>query len=187
MNDDRFSNKSSLEQALLAGIYGPPELKKEERQYYLGQFRERVIKVLTFEQIAEPGTYPEIKEAMAHPRAKRVIISRRASLPSANEYVYLAHKHNLNFTTVDSPEYKGPVGLVVAAEQAVDVKEISIPSRRERLLAAGIPAEVIAATGQVLCKACLDLLQKKAPQEIKNYRRANLLDRLLGHQCPCKK
>mgnify|MGYP000907437740 CR=1 FL=1 len=187
MKDDGLSNKSSLEQALLAGIYGPPELKKEERQYFLGQFRERIIKVLTFEQIAEPGTYPEIREAMAHPLARRLIISRRAILPASNEYLHLARKHNLDFTTVDSPEYKGPIGLVVAAEQAIDAEEITIPSRKDRLLAAGVPLAVIDATGQGLCKACLDLLYKKAPQEIKNYRRANLLDRLLGHQCPCKR
>lgn len=181
------SDKSSLEKALLAGIYGPPELKKEERQYLLGQFRERVIKVLTFEQIAEPGTYPEIKEAMAHPLARRLIISRRAKLPASNEYLHLARQYHLAFTTVDSPEYKGPVGLVVAADQAVDIKEITIPSRKERLLAAGVPLAVIDSTGQGLCKACLDLLAKQAPEEIKNYRRANLLDRLLGHQCPCKR
>ncbi|MDD4657877.1 MAG: YueI family protein [Eubacteriales bacterium] len=187
MKDDGFSNKSSLEQALLAGIYGPPELKKEERQYFLGQFRERVIKVLTFEQIAEPGTYPEIQEAMAHPLARRLIISRRAILAASNEYLHLARKHNLAFTTVDNPEYKGPVGLVVAAEQAVDAKEITIPSRRERLLAAGIPEAVIEATGQRLCKPCLELLKEKAPQEVKNYRRENFVDRLLGNQCPCKR
>jgi len=184
---DNSTDKSSLEKALLAGIYGPPELKKEERRYFLGQFRERVIKVLTFEQVAEPGTYPEIREAMAHPLARRLIISRRAKLPATNEYLQLARKHNLAFTLVDSPEFKGQAGLVVAAAQAVDAKEITIPSRRERLLAAGIPQAVIEATGQGLCKTCLDLLARKAPQEVKNYRKANLIDLLLGYKCPCNR
>lgn len=187
MKDDGLRHKSALEQAVLAGIYGPPELKKEERQYFLGQFRERVIKVLTFEQIAEPGTYPEIREAMVHPLARRLIISRRAILPASNEYLHLAREYNLAYTTVDGPEYKGPVGLVVAADEAVDAKEITILSRRERLLAAGIPEAVVEATGKSLCKSCLELLEKKAPQEVKNYRRENFFDRLLGNQCPCKR
>lgn len=187
MKDDGLGGKSSLEKAVLAGIYGPPELKKAERQYYLGQFRERVIRVLTFEQIAEPDTYPEIREAMAHPLARRLIISRRAILPASNEYLHLARLLDLAFTTVDSPEYKGPVGLVVAADEAADVKEITVPSRRERLLAAGVPEAVIEAVGQSLCKPCLELLTEKAPQEVKNYRKENIIDRLLGTQCPCKK
>ena len=132
MKDDNFSNKSLLERAVLAGIYGPPELKREERRYYLGQFRERVIKVLTLEQIAEPGVYPEIQEAMAHPMARRVLISRRAVLSAAQKYVQLARKYHLEFTIVDSPEYSGPVGLVVAAGSS-GRGEITVPSRRERL------------------------------------------------------
>ena len=184
---DNSTDKSSLEKALLAGIYGPPELKKEERRYFLGQFRERVIKVLTFEQVAEPGTYPEIREAMAHPLARRLIISRRANLSAAKDYVHLARKRQLEFTTVDSPDFKGPVGLVVAAVKAADEEVISIPSRRERLLALGIPQEVIDSPGQNLCKTCMDLLREKAPEEVRNYRRGNFIDRFLGNECPCKK
>ncbi|HOC06475.1 MAG: YueI family protein [Bacillota bacterium] len=186
MKDDNFSNKSLLERAVLAGIYGPPELKREERRYYLGQFRERVIKVLTLEQIAEPGVYPEIQEAMAHPMARRVLISRRAVLSAAQKYVQLARKYHLEFTIVDSPEYSGPVGLVVAAGKAVDAGEITVPSRRERLLALGIPREIVDSPGKTLCKPCLDLLREKAPEEAKRYRRENIIDRFLGHRCPCK-
>jgi uncharacterized protein YueI len=187
MKDDSFSRKSILERAILSGIYGPPELKREERRYYLGQFRERVIKVLTYEQIAEPGVYPEIRDAMAHPLAKKVIISRRANLSAAKDYVHLARKRQLEFTTVDSPDFKGPVGLVVAAVKAADEEVISIPSRRERLLALGIPQEVIDSPGQNLCKTCMDLLREKAPEEVRNYRRGNFIDRFLGNECPCKK
>lgn len=185
MKDEKFGNKSILERAVLAGIYGPPELKREERRYYLGQFRERVIKVLTFEQITEPGIYPEIQEAMAHPLAKKVLISRRAAM-AAKAYVHLARKHHLEFTTVDNPDYIGPVGLVVAAVKAVDEGAITVPSRRERLLALGIPEEIIDSPGQKLCKACMDLLREKAPEEAKRYRRENFIDRFLGNDCPCK-
>lgn len=61
------------------------------------------------------------------------------------------------------------------------------PDRTQRLLAAGVPLEVIEAQGQGLCKACLDLLKEVAPDEARNYRKLSLLDRLQGNNCPCKK
>lgn len=187
MRGNKLTDKSPLEQKILTGIHGPPQLKREERQHLLGQFRERVLKVLTFEQIVEPGTYPEIIAAMTHPKARRLLISRRVDSTAAAKYIRLARKHGLSFATVDLPEFKGPVGLVVAAAEAVDIEDISVPSRTQRLLEAGVPQEIIAARGQGLCKACLELLKEVAPGEEGNYRKLNLLDRLMGNQCPCKK
>lgn len=186
MKNKKGPGKDVLEQTLLIGIHGVPELKREERQRLLGQFRERVIKVLTFKQIAEPGIYAEIKDAVAHPQARRLIISRKADLSGAAKYIRLARRQNMAFTTVDLPEFKGPVGLVVAADEAVDAANIEVADRTERLLAAGVPREVIEARGQTLCKACLDLLQRVAPEEVVNYRKEGVLSRLLGKKCPCK-
>lgn len=183
---NKLSEKSPLEQKILAGIHGAPELKREERQRLLGQFRERVIKVLTFAQIAEPGTYQEITYAIAHPKAKRLIISRKADIAAASEYIRLARKHQLSFTTIDLPEFKGSVGLVVVADEAVDMEEVTVPDRTEHLLGLGIPKEVIDAKGQSLCPACIDLLKKLAPEEVQNYKQVSVLDRLIGKSCPCK-
>lgn len=179
--------KSPLEQTILKGIHGTPQLRREEHKYYLGQFRERVLRVLTFAQIAEPAVYREIEEAVVHPKARRLLISRRADLAGAAKYIRLARDRGLPFATVDLPEYRGPVGLVVVAAEAVDVEEVSVPDRTQRLLAAGVPLEVIEAQGQGLCKACLDLLKEVAPDEARNYRKLSLLDRLQGNNCPCKK
>ena len=41
-----LSKKSRLEQALTIGIDSVPELKKEEKMLYLGEFKERVIRRL---------------------------------------------------------------------------------------------------------------------------------------------
>lgn len=182
---NKLTEKTSLEQKLLTGLYGTPELKREERRHLLGQFRERVIKALTFKQIAEPGTYSEITEAITHPKARRLIISRKANLASAAEYIRLARDYSLSFATVDLPDFKGPVGLVVAADEAVDEEEIFVPSREERMLALGVPQALIDARGQSVCPDCLNLLKQVAPEELSNYRKLSLLDRLLGNKCPC--
>ncbi|MTI93991.1 MAG: DUF1694 domain-containing protein [Firmicutes bacterium] len=181
-----FSSKDPLEQTLLVGMHGTPELKKEERRRFLGQFRERVIKALTFDQISEPGTYPEVEAAIADPAAAKLIISRRADIKAAAEYIRLARQHQLSFTTVDSSDLAGPVGLVVAAESAVDREQVLVPSRVERLEQLGLPRALIDAKGQPVCKKCIQLLREKAPEELSNYRTYNLLDKLSGKKCICE-
>jgi uncharacterized protein YueI len=181
-----FSEKSSLEKTLIAEIYGPPELRRREKQVLLGQFRERVIKALTFEQIVEPGTYPEIQQAMNHPQAKKLIISRKADLAAAADYIKLARQRSLSFSTIDQPDFHGNVGLIVAAQDAVDVADIFVQTRAEKLLMLGIPEEVINSPGQHLCEKCRSLLEQRAPEELVNYPARKWYCVLAG-KCPCQR
>lgn len=181
-----FAQKSALKQVLHTGMHGPFQLRKKERHQHLGQFRERILKALTFEQIEEKGTYPEIGAALRDPRAKRLLISRQADLNAASEYIRLAREHGILFTTVDSPKYSGELGLIVVATEAVDVEDITVPSRREKLLSLGVPPALIDAVGEKICPRCFQLLEERAPGEVINYQRQSLFDRLLGSKCPCK-
>jgi uncharacterized protein YueI len=115
-----MNDKCQLQQILAAGIYGDPELKREERLRYLGEFRERVLKALTFDQIAEPGTYPEIEEALKDKRARKLVVSQKAKLDEAREYIRLARACGLQFTMVNNPDLRGDIGLVVVSDDAVD-------------------------------------------------------------------
>ncbi len=180
-----FSQKSPLEQALQTGLQGTPQLRKKERSLHLGQLRERIIKALTFEQIEEKGTYPEIGKAIQDPKAQRLVISRQADLEAAAEYIRLARKSGIMFATVDSPKYSGELGLVVVAEEAVDVMDISVPSRKQRLLAKGLPEALIDAVGEDICPRCYRFVEEQAPEEKINYRKQSLFDRLLRSYCPC--
>lgn len=121
-----MNKRSELEEIIAKGIQGDPELKKDERRKHLGELRERILKALTFEEIAEPGTYPEIREAIKDKRAKKIVISQRANLDEAREYIQLARQNGLQFTMVDNPEYTGNIGLVVVSDQAVDVENIMV-------------------------------------------------------------
>lgn len=117
-------SKSELEKALERGIYGTPELKKEEKKAYLGNFRERVLKALTKKQIEEPGTYKEILDAIRDPRAKRLVITNDVQLSFAMDYINLAKQNNLEFTLVNGQNFTGDIGLVVVSDTAVDVENI---------------------------------------------------------------
>ncbi len=183
----QWSSKPELEQQLMAGIHGTPELKKEERDRHLGEFKERIIKALTIQQVHEEGTYPEILDAIRHPQARRLIISRQVDLDYARDYIQLARLEGLAFTTVDNPDFKGDVGLIVVSDDAVDEGDIYVPNRKERLLAQGLSESLIDARGEYICGQCIKELKTKAPEELAHYKKLSFIDKLLGKKCtPCE-
>ena len=64
--------QNELEQRLMVGLHGTPELKHSEKMQHLGQFRERIIRLLTKDQVDDSHVYPEIEEALKEPRASRL-------------------------------------------------------------------------------------------------------------------
>ncbi|MFW6034628.1 MAG: DUF1694 domain-containing protein [Halothermotrichaceae bacterium] len=179
--------KPDLEKKVMEGIYGKKELKKEEKNIYLGEFKERVIRYLNCEQVKEQGIYPEILEAVKHPEADKVIIDRNINLKAANDYIKLAIENNLKHKRVHSPELKGDVGLVVVSNNAVSIKNRKVLSREERLKALGISDKLIKNVGAKLCDDCWNLLKEKAPSELINYKKMNWYDKITGTKCICQK
>ncbi|PRX35755.1 uncharacterized protein YueI [Orenia metallireducens] len=176
--------KSDLEQRVSAGINGGFELKKGEKNRFLGEFRERVLKALTFEQVEEPGTYPEVLEAIKNNEAKKLIINRKVDMDRAKDYIRLAREHDLSFKKVDSPDFKGDIGLVVVSDHAVNQSDIIIKDRVTSLKEQGLPIELINATGEKVCEECYQMIKEKAPEELENYRKMNWLDKIIGKKCP---
>ena len=179
-NNDK---KSELEKTVYHGAHGAPELKKDEKNRYLGEFAERVICYLNDKQISEPGLYPEVIEAIKNTDAKKLVISRNVELNQAQEYINLARENGLKFKRVDSPEHKGSISLIVASDKAVKVKDMEIPDRNKKLKKAGIPDNIINGVGEKLCPKCWKLLKENAPEELINYKKITLIERLAGEKC----
>ncbi len=179
-----WSTKSELERTLSTGIMGKPQLRLEERQQFLGELRERVLKFLTIEQVEEEGTYEEILAALNDPRALKLVVNSQADLQAAREYINLASRNGVRFTTVSSPRLKGEVGLVVVAGTAVDEDDVKVFTREEKLLAKGVPLTLIEARGRKICRECYQLLAEKAPEELLNYSQISTFDHLRGLRCP---
>lgn len=177
-----FASKDKLEQYLIQGK-GIEEFKQQEKSLFLGEFRERVIKALTIPQLHEEGTYPEIEEAIKDPRAKKLVINRKADLKKAAEYIRLAKEYNLKFTTVDSENIQNQIGLVVASDQGLDIEDIYVKDRSEKLRELGLPQGIIDNPKGKVCKKCYNEIKRLAPEELKNYRLLSFFDRLLGEKC----
>lgn len=121
-----LSKKSRLEQALRIGFNRVPELKKEEKMLFLGEFRERVIRKLTKNQVTNPTVFPQIKEALKDKRTLRMLINGDLSFKFTDKYIKLAKEVGKPVTTIHDSQLKGDTGLVVISDQAIDNENIDI-------------------------------------------------------------
>ncbi|AGB42330.1 hypothetical protein Halha_2456 [Halobacteroides halobius DSM 5150] len=177
-------NKSNLEQQVAAGMHGGLELKKGEKNRFLGEFRERVLIALTYNQVKAGKGYQQVKDNIKDPEATKLIVNREVDQKSAKEYIRLAREANLSFKRVDSPDFTGDIALIVVSDHAVNKEDVSIRDKEKYLLEQGIPKELIDAQGDKVCADCYQLVKEKAPQELDNYQQFSWLDKLLGAECP---
>ncbi|GAB6181648.1 hypothetical protein JCM14036_29670 [Desulfotomaculum defluvii] len=177
-------NKNEIEKTISAGLNGPPEIKKAEKNRYLGQFRERVMKMLTKGQVSQPATYPEIAEALRDPRSFKLIINGDIPDVFTVKYQKLTKQLGKSYSLVNDPEFTGETGLIVVSKKAVDVPEIDVPDREVRLKGLGIPQELINLAGKKLCPRCYAMIIKVAPEEAINYQVISWFDSLMGERCP---
>lgn len=179
-----YSGKSEMERTLQAGLQGAPRLKPEEVSHYLGEFRERVLRVLTKSQVGESILYPEIEEAVKHPKAKLMVLQGGQMEQAVAKYQKLAEANGISVTYRRDEEFTGEIGLVVASGDAVDIQEVDVEYRQERLLQKGLTEQLIRAAGQAVCKDCYARIREAAPEELEHYRQMNPLSRLFGEKCP---
>jgi uncharacterized protein YueI len=121
-----MKDNSSVEERLIVGIHGTPELKRSEKVQYLGEFRERVLKILTKDQVDDSIIYPEIEEALKDPLASRLLLNGDLDYDFRAKYIKLARKYAKPYTVVNDPDLKGETGLAVVANHAVDVEIITV-------------------------------------------------------------
>lgn len=177
-------NKDELQKTIVAGLHGPPELKKAEKNRYLGQFRERAIRMLSKRQVSEPAIYPEIVEALKDSQAFKLLINGEIPQVFTTKYQKLAKQMGINYSLVHDPELKGETGLIVASKDAVEVPKIEVPDRELRLSNLGVPKELINLAGEKICQRCYDKIIQVAPEEAINYQVISWPAGLMGERCP---
>ena len=123
---DTLANMDPSMQRVAAGIHGIPELKRDEKINYLGEFRERIIRRLTKKQVAEKSIYPEIEKALSHRESSRMLINGSLSPQFTDKYLKLARKMKKSYTVIHDPELTGETGLVVVSNDAVDIQDIDV-------------------------------------------------------------
>lgn len=177
------NGESKLEKTAREGAFGPTELKKGEKNRYLGEYAERIIAFLTEEQIKDKALYPEIKEALKFKEAAKLIIRGDIAKTHISDYIKWAREAGVSFNRKNSPDFRGDVALAVAGKDAVSQQLGQIPAREEKLQKKGLSDNIIRNAGTSLCSDCWKELMEKAPEEKINYKKAGIFDKLTGTGC----
>lgn len=118
--------KPSVDDVLQEGIYGPKEIKPEEKRKFLGTFRERVIIALDKAQVREQEIYPQVEQYMKENPTARLLLNGNIDYEHLSKYVKLAQKNQIEHTIVTNKEHETEIGLVLAMDHAIDKEDIYV-------------------------------------------------------------
>jgi len=159
---------------------------QNEKKYYLGEYRERVILALKKDQIIEDEIYLEVIKAMKNSSAKLLKLRRDIGLKHLKPYIKEAEKLNFRYELIDGLEYLGDIGLVVVSGEALDNEkdELIIKDMDQDFLDVGLGSEFSKNQNKSICNECYLKIEDKLPSYLNKFKRLNIIDKLLGTKCP---
>ncbi|TCO78804.1 YueI family protein [Marinisporobacter balticus] len=172
-----MNQKSELEKYTEYGLSGSPQIKADEKRYWLGEFRERVIFALTYEQINRKEAVKIVEEKCKDHSVKKIIIEQDVQDVIAEKFMDVANKYQKDYKMIDTQNKKGEIALVLVSNEAVDEKEIvmdEIPM---------LPEAFYHSKNKKLCKKHMEILQEKAHFFIDEFEEITLLDKMMGIKC----
>ena len=162
-----------------------------EKNLFLGEYKERVIKALTFEEIKEKGIYYEIEKALEDKDVDKMVISRHADFNDIKKYIEIAKQKRVPYKMIDNLACVGQIALVVVAKDAIVHEagdEIVVTSKLEMCHLKHLPDIYYEAMESPICDFHLDIIKKEMPEYAKNYKELTFMDKLFGSKCPiCQK
>ncbi|VWL84780.1 DUF1694 domain-containing protein [Oceanivirga miroungae] len=152
-----------------------------EKNSFLGIYRERVILVLTKEEVEEKIIYEEVINAIKDKRASLMSMSRSVDLKFLKKYMKLAEDNGINCKLVDAISFVGDVGLVISADDAInDNSDVVIPSIKERLKEANLSDSFYDAINTKISKKHYKEIQEKCPSILRYYSEMSSIARFFG-------
>ncbi|PLR86480.1 MULTISPECIES: YueI family protein [Bacillus] len=121
--------KSSVDDYIQQGIHGQKETKPDERRKFLGTLRERIVGVLTKQQIREAGIYEEAETLMKQNPNAHLYLNGDMDYADLSKYIKIAKKCRLEYTIVTNKEQDTEIGLVLAYSYAIDKEDIEIKQK----------------------------------------------------------
>lgn len=118
--------KSKVDEILENGMYGPKEIKREERRKYLGTIRERIEGTLTTGQIYQKKGYKEVESWISDVKDGEMLLNGDLDYTFLSPYIQLAIQYHFPYTIVENQDKETNIGLVIAHFQAVDKEEIGL-------------------------------------------------------------
>ena len=181
-NDDVMNNIEKIKDRALAATI--------EKNSFLGEYKERVLAALTFDEVNEKGIYNEIEKALGDKEAKKMIVSREVDFKCIKKYLDMAKSKHISCKMMDNLLNTGEVCLVVASDDALNhpLENPIIESKIEKIREKNLPDIYYKAIGNKLCSFHSDIIEKEIPEYKDYYGKIEFLDSLFGTKCPvCQK
>ena len=181
-NDDVMNNIEKIKDRALAATI--------EKNSFLGEYKERVLAALTFDEVNEKGIYNEIEKALGDKEAKKMIVSREVDFKCIKKYLDMAKSKHISCKMMDNLLNTGEVCLVVASDDALNhpLENPIVESKIEKIREKNLPDVYYKAIGNKLCSFHSDIIEKEIPEYKDYYGKIEFLDSLFGTKCPvCQK
>jgi uncharacterized protein YueI len=118
--------RGKVDEYLQQGIYGPKEIKPEERKRFLGTLRERIVVALTQAQVRGNEVDSQLEKIMKENQRAHMYLNGQMEYSTLSRYIKMAGKVGMTFTMVNNQDVETDIGLVVAYDYAIDKEEIFI-------------------------------------------------------------
>ena len=181
-NDDVMNNIEKIKDRALAATI--------EKNSFLGEYKERVLAALTFDEVNEKGIYNEIEKALGDKEAKKMIVSREVDFKCIKKYLDIAKSKHISCKMMDNLLNTGEVCLVVASDDSLNhpLENPIVESKIEKIREKNLPDIYYKAMGNKLCSFHSDIIEKEIPEYKDYYGKIEFLDSLFGTKCPiCQK
>lgn len=170
-----MDNKSELEKTIEFALRGAPEIKREEKKKWLGEFRERIVYGLTVEAALQMESIYYIEKAMEDPEAEMLIVNNRLPSSIINNYMQLAKRLNCEYKSVET-DFHGAMGVVVASPRAInrDTVEETIKI---------LPNKYKGLRNKHLCGECFSEIKENYSEYEKFFDKISFGDKMIGIKC----
>jgi|GEM_PF-2003946 len=166
-----------LEKYIEFGLSGSLEVKGQEKRYWLGEFRERIVFALTLEQVNHREAIKITDEKLNDTRIDRIVVYSGVKQDVAEKYMDLAKKHKKDFKIIDMQNKKQKIALALVSNEAVN--EQNVLTEKMPIL----PEKFLNARNNKLCKAHMEELKRIAPLFTDGFEEVSLSDRMVGVAC----
>ncbi|MBS4209673.1 YueI family protein [Bacillus sp. FJAT-50079] len=117
---------TNVDDYLQAGVYGPRQIKPEERRKFLGTIRERIAIALTKGQVMENGIYSEVIQLMDQYPDATLLLNGDLDYSYLSDYIQQARAKNISYSIVTNQESQTRIGLVLTCDYAIHQENIYI-------------------------------------------------------------
>ncbi len=118
-----MNNKDQMEEYIKYGISGIPEIKKEEKKKFLGEFKERVVLAVEGRYLNDEEIFEKIEESLKNQIVHKIIVNASLNSSLRGKCMRLAKQYHKDFKLVRG---ESAIAIVLASKTAINQEDIYI-------------------------------------------------------------